>query len=100
MYLAGRENEGVYKAFRVKNIGELTKEQMIKTGYKEPGHDKYLCYFFDEEVTIGTIDIQRIIEDDQKAFFETKKNKSKDDEYPIGRPIYLNGARLIGYRIN
>lgn len=100
LYLAGREKEGIYKTFRVKNIGELTKEQMIKTGYKEPGHDKYLCYFFDEEVTIGTIDIQRIIEDDQKAFFETKKNKSKDDEYPIGRPIYLNGARLIEYRMN
>lgn len=100
LYLSGKENGGVYKTFRVKNIGELTKEQMIKTGYKDPGHDKYLCYFFDEEVTIGNIDIQRIIEDDQKAFFETRKNNSIENEYPKGRPIYLNGARLIEYRID
>ena len=100
LYLSGKENQGVYKTFRVKNIGELTKEQMIKTGYKEPSHDKYLCYFFDEEVTVGNIDIQRIIEDDKKAYFNTKKNKSLDEDYPAGRPIYLNGAKLIEYRID
>ena len=100
LYLAGKEEEGVYKTFRVKNIGELTKEQMIKTGYKDPGHDKYLCYFFDEEVTIGKLDIKRIIEDDKTAFFEAAKNKPIKDDYPEGRPIYLNGRRLMEYRID
>lgn len=99
LYMAGKEEEGVYKTFRVKNIGELTKEQMIKTGYKEPGHDKYLCYFFDEEVTIGELDIKRIIEDDKAAFFEAAKNKPIKDDYPEGRPIYLTGAKLIEYRL-
>ena len=99
LYLFGKEDEGVYKTFRVKNIGELTKEQMIKTGYKDPGHDKYLCYFFDEEVTIGKLDIERIIEDDKAAFFEAAKNKPIKDDYPEGRPIYLTGAKLIEYRL-
>lgn len=99
LYLFGKENEGVYKTFRVKNIGELTKEQMIKTGYKDPGHDKYLCYFFDEEVTVGKLDIERIIEDDKAAFFEATKNKPINDDYPEGRPIYLTGAKLIEYKL-
>ncbi|MBR0175938.1 MAG: LlaJI family restriction endonuclease [Bacteroidales bacterium] len=99
LYLAGKAEVGVYKTFRVKNIGELTKEQMIKTGYKDPGHDKYLCYFFDEEVTIGKLNIERIIEDDKAAFFEAAKNKPIKDDYPEGRPIYLTGAKLIEYRL-
>lgn len=99
LYLAGKAEVGVYKTFRVKNIGELTKEQMIKTGYKDPGHDKYLCYFFDEEVTIGKFDIERIIEDDKAAFFEAAKNKPIKDDYPEGRPIYLKGEKLIEYRL-
>ena len=82
----------------MKNIGELTKEQMIKTGYKEPGHDKYLCYFFDEEVTIGDLDINKIIEDDKIAYFNTKKNNSSKEDYPTGRPIYLEGKKLMEYR--
>ena len=28
LYISGKEQEGVYKTFRVKNIGEMTKEQM------------------------------------------------------------------------
>lgn len=99
LYLAGKAEVGVYKTFRVKNIGELTKEQMIKTGYKDPGHDKYLCYFFDEEVTIGKLDIERIIEDDKAAYFEAAKNKPIKEDYPEGRPIYLNGEKLIEYRL-
>ena len=50
LYNAG-ENK-VYKAFRVKNTGELTREQMISQGYLRPRHDKYFCYFFDEEITL------------------------------------------------
>lgn len=98
LYYAGKESEGIYKAFRVKNIGEMTKEQMIKTGYKNPHHDKYLCYFFDEEITLGNLDIEKIIEDDRKQFFESIKNNHVYEPYPNGRPIYLEGKKLIEYR--
>ena len=98
LYYAGKESEGIYKAFRVKNIGEMTKEQMIKTGYKDPHHDKYLCYFFDEEITLGNLDVEKIIEDDKKEFFESIKNNHVYEPYPNGRPIYMKGKELIEYR--
>lgn len=99
LYLAGKEAAGIYKTFRVKNIGEMTREQMIKTGYKNPHHDKYLCYFFDEEITLGNLDIEKIIEDDRKQFFESMKNNNVHEPYPQGRPVYLDGQKLIEYRL-
>lgn len=99
LYVAGKEHDGVWKTFRVKNIGELTKEQMIATGYKDPHYDKYLCYFFDEEITIGNIDIEKIIEDDKSAYIEATKYSHVFERYPKGRPIYLEGCKLIEYRV-
>ena len=98
LYLAGKENEGVYKVFRVKNIGEMSKMQMLKTGYIDPHYDSYLCYFFDEEVTLGNININKIIEDDKKAFIERTKFNHVLEKYPEGHPIYLEGRQLINYR--
>ena len=98
LYIAGKEHDGVWKTFRVKNIGEMTKEQMISKGYKNPHHDKYLCYFFDEEITLGNIDVEKIIEDDKKAFLEETKYNHVLEPYPQGRPIYIEGNKLIEYR--
>lgn len=72
---------------------------MVRTGYKVPHHDKYLCYFFDEEITLGNLDIKRIIEDDKKRFFDSIKNNPVYEHYPLGRPIYLEGKELIDYRL-
>ena len=94
LYMFGKEQDGVYKAFRVKNIGEMTKEHLIKTGYKDPHYDKYLCYFFDEEISLGNLDIKRIIEDDKKEY----NSSHVLEPYPSGRPIYLEGRKLIEYR--
>ena len=98
LYIIGREHNEVYKVFRVKNIGEMSKAQMIKTGYHDPNHDRYLCYFFDEEVTLGNINIDKIIEDDRKGFMEDTRYNHVLEEYPQGRPIYLDGNQLIAYR--
>ena len=99
LYLFGKEQEGAFKVFRVKNIGEMSKYQMIRTGYNNPHYDKYLCYFFDEEVNLGNIDIARIIEDDKKSFFESTRFNHVLEKYPDGRPIYLDGSKLINYRL-
>lgn len=96
LYEFGKESDGVFKAYRVKNIGELSKEQMIKTGYEAPHHDPYLCYFFDEEIDLGEFDIQAIIEADKAKFEAAKKDQS--ESYPEGRPIYMNGFELIKFR--
>ena len=86
LYMDGEKK--VYKAFRVKNTGELTREQMISQGYLNPQHDRYFCYFFDEEITLGEFDIEAIIE----------AEKAKNVEYAKGVPIYMNGEELIKFR--
>lgn len=73
--------------FRVKNTGEMSKEKMIETGYQDPRHDRYFCYFFDEEITLGKFDIESIIE-----------TESKKPGYVEGMPIYLTGRELIKFR--
>lgn len=86
--------KGVFKAFRVKNIGELTKQQMEEQGYNNPGHDRYLCYFFDEEITLGEFDIQDIIADYKKKALDDNKH------YAEGEPIYMSGKDLMKFRKN
>ena len=73
--------------FRVKNTGEMTKEKMLQTGYDNPRHDRYFCYFFDEEITLGKFDLEAILD-------EAKKKEG----YIEGQPIYLTGKELIAYR--
>lgn len=95
LYEFEKEDKGVYKAFRVKNIGELTKQQMIDTGYINPRHDAYLCYFFDEEITLGEFDIKKIIEADRMKHEVDSKQKK---EYAEGQPVYMSGKELINFR--
>ena len=95
LYEFEKEDKGVYKAFRVKNIGELTKQQMIDTGYINPRHDAYLCYFFDEEITLGEFDIKKIIEADRMKHEAYSKQKK---EYAEGQPVYMSGKELINFR--
>lgn len=86
LYMDGEKK--VYKAFRVKNTGELTHEQMISQGYLNPRHDRYFCYFFDEEITLGEFDIETIIE----------AEKTRNAGYAKGMLIYVNGEELIKFR--
>ena len=99
LYEYGKENEGIRFAFRVKNTGEMKKQQMIDTGYINPHHDSYFCYFFDEEISLGEFDVNKIIEFDQEQYKkETEKDKKLPKDYTYGRPIYLYGRDLIKFR--
>jgi hypothetical protein len=88
LYEYGKEKEGIRWAFRVKNIGEMTKEKMQATGYLNPSCERYLCYFFDEEITLGEFDVTAII----------KQAKSNETDFQDGQPIYITGKELIRYR--
>lgn len=99
LYEFGKENEGIQYAFRVKNTGVLTKAQMETTGYDNPQHDEYFCYFFDEEVHLGEFDVEGIIDFDKEQYKqETAKDKKLPIEYAEGRPIFVKGKELIKYR--
>ena len=86
LYMDGEKK--VYKAFRVKNTGELTREQMIAQGYLNPRHGRYFCYFFDEEITLGEFDIEAIIEAEKK----------RNAKYAKGMPVFMSGKELIKFR--
>ncbi|MBQ7470916.1 MAG: restriction endonuclease [Prevotella sp.] len=99
LYEFDRDNEGVFKAFRVKSYQEKTRDDLIKEGYPSPHHDRYYCYIFDEEVNLGTFDIARIISTDRINYsLEIYKSRSITKKYPEGRPIFLKGSELIKYR--
>ena len=99
LYEYGKENEGIRYTFRVKNTGEMQKQQMIDTGYVNPHHDEYFCYFFDEEISLGEFDVRKIIEFDKEQYKkETEKDKKLPKDYTYGRPIYLSGRDLIKFR--
>ena len=79
----------------MKNIGELTREQMIEQGYNNPGHDRYLCYFFDEEVSLGEFNVEKIIEFDK---LRCSRCSRSSQEYAEGQPIYVTGKELMEFR--
>ena len=77
----------------------MQKQQMIDTGYINPHHDSYFCYFFDEEISLGEFDVNRIIEFDKEQYKkEIEKDKKLPKAYTDGRPIYLSGRDLIKFR--
>lgn len=73
--------------FRVKNMGEMSKEKMLETGYENPRHDHYFCYFFDEEITLGKFDIESII--------ETESKKPYSCSPPLGSVESIRGKAII-----
>ena len=72
-----------YHVFRVHHTAVLDEERMRKALYPNP-HGRYFCYVFDEEVSLGKLDIGKILEDHQGL--------------QHGAPIYLKGSELIAYR--
>lgn len=99
LYEYGKESEGIRYTFRVKNTGEMQKQQMIDTGYINPNHDAYFCYFFDEEITLGDFDVNKLINFDRQQYSqEIEKDRRLPKEYVEGRPIYITGRDLIKFR--
>ena len=72
-----------FRVFRVHHTAIMDEERMRKAQYPDP-HGRYFCYVFDEEVSLGDLDVQKII------------NEHSDS--PRGAPIYLKGSELIRYR--
>ncbi len=100
LYEFDKENLGLFKAYRVKDYKVKTKEDLMKEGYPSPHHDRYYCYVFDEEVNLGTFDIERIISTDRINYSsEIHQSKSISKKYPEGRPIFLRGSELLKFRI-
>jgi len=89
LYEYGHEYENRYRVFRVHHHAVMTAEQMKKSLYPYvPERKKYFCYVFDEEVTLGNIDINKLLSS------ERIYNKTYDE----GAPIFKTCKELVKFR--
>ena len=88
LYEYGHEHENKYRVFHVHHHAYIKEERMRETLYPSEPKGNYFCYVFDEEVTLGKLDIQRLI----------SQKRIDDREYVDGAPIFMSGKELIKYR--
>ena len=82
-------NEKVYRVFRVHHHSVMDSKRLKKSMYpSEPTTEKYFCYVFDEEVTLGELDIS--------ALLSSKRIVEKIEDN--GAPIFVSGKELFEYR--
>lgn len=85
LYQYGREAENAYRVFRVHHHAVMTKERIKQAMYpSEPSANKYFCYVFDEEVTLGTLNVAALLAD-----------KGETD----GAPVFVSGKEMLSYRM-
>lgn len=89
LYEYGCESENKYRVFRVHHHASMTAERMKQAWYpSDPGSKNYFCYVFDEEVSLGNININSLI----------SYHRISDKEFIDGMPIFVKGEELIVYR--
>lgn len=88
LYEYGHEHENKYRVFHVHHHAYIKEDRMRETLYPSEPKGNYFCYVFDEEVTLGNLDVQRLI----------SQKRIDDREYVDGAPIFMSGKELIKYR--
>ena len=88
LYEYGHEHENKYRVFHVHHHAYIKEDRMRETLYPSEPKGNYFCYVFDEEVTLGKLDIQRLI----------SQKRIDDREYVDGAPIFMSGKELIKFR--
>lgn len=85
LYEYGKEADNKYRVFHVHHHATMTADRLKKSLYpSKPNAEKYFCYVFDEEVTLGNLNIEALLNEAEK----------KDD----GAPIFMKGEDMIKYR--
>lgn len=88
LYEYGHEHENKYRVFHVHHHAYIKEDRMRETLYPSEPKGNYFCYVFDEEVTLGNLDVHRLI----------SQKRIDDREYIDGAPIFMSGKELIKYR--
>lgn len=76
-----------YRVFHVHHHATMTEGRMRQALYPDP-EGSYFCYVFDEETTLGKLNISQLLID----------WKQSHPAEPKGFPIFLTGEQLIKYR--
>ncbi|MCQ2218260.1 MAG: restriction endonuclease [Paludibacteraceae bacterium] len=78
IYEYGKESENNYRVFHVHHHATMTADRLKKSLYpSEPNAEKYFCYVFDEEVTLGNLDITGLVSQDGSPVFVTGEDMMK-----------------------
>ena len=88
LYEEEHEAENRYHVFRIHDFAEMTEERMRLALYPRKPQGDYFVFRFDEEVAIGTFDIQRLISD----------HRANDKNFVEGMPLYPTGKELLEYK--
>lgn len=88
LYEYGHEHENKYRVFHVHHHAYIKEDRMRETLYPSEPKGNYFCYVFDEEVTLGNLDVQRLI----------SQKRIDDREYIDGAPIFMTGKEIIKFR--
>ena len=87
LYEQDHLHENKYHVFRVHDYAKMDKERMRLAHYPNPKGD-YFIFRMDEEVSIGTFDINQAV---NEYMIDHKLE-------PKGQPIYLTGKELLQYK--
>lgn len=88
LYKYGCEHENKYRVFHVHHHAYIKEDRMRETLYPREPKGNYFCYIFDEEVTLGNLDVHRLV----------SQKRIDDREYVDGAPIFMSGKELIKFR--
>ena len=83
------EADNRYHVFRIHDFAEMTKGRMEAAHYPREPKGDYFIFRFDEEVSIGDIDLHRLI---------SKVRIDQGPDFVDGAPIYLKGEDVMKFR--
>lgn len=88
LYEEGHDTENKYHVFRIHDYAVMTEKRMKEAKYPREPKGDYFIFRFDEEVSIGSIDIAELI----------GIHRLSTSDYKDGMPIFMKGSELIKYR--
>lgn len=93
LYTDGVETTNEYRVFHVKDMaGKVTEERMRATGYPLDVNGNYMFFRFDEEVSIGHLDMNGLLTDIKQKHIEEFK------EYKANEPLFCTTEDVLKYR--
>ena len=93
LYTDGVETTGEYRVFHVKDMaGRVTEARMRATGYPLDVNGNYTFFRFDEEVSIGRLDMNALLTDIKHKHIEEFK------EYVAYEPLFCTAEDVLKHR--
>ena len=88
LYQEGKEANG-YHVFKIHDTAVMDEERMRQAQYPRPPHGPYFIFRFDEEISVGNFDLNRLI---------SERRISQRDSFEEGAPIFLTCGELLKYK--